>query len=160
MAGQTELAPAREIRARDQPLDELAAPLRFLIRGHPACALAVEAAGLLLTLRGPDVFSPGGAEIKAGVRPLLRGVAEILRGTSRPVRIEGHSDDLPVRSGKFLSNWDLSAARALAVLHLLIQGGVPPARLSLAAHAEHLPAASNGNRAGRARNRRVEMWVL
>jgi chemotaxis protein MotB len=76
------------------------------------------------------------------------------------VRVEGYTDDVPIKNSRFRSNWDLSAARAATLVHQLIDHGVDPLRLSLAGYGEYRPVADNATEEGRAKNRRVVLVVL
>jgi chemotaxis protein MotB len=111
------------------------------------------------------MFKPGSAEIKPTGLKLLDRVGEILKTEpDQPIRIEGYTDSVPIesrRAGKFRSNWELSAARAVNVVRYL-SGPVriPPARLSATAFADNHAIASNETKEGRARNSRIEIVVL
>ena len=78
----------------------------------------------------------------------------------RRFQVEGHTDDVPISTERFPSNWELSSARALAVVRLLVEGGISPENVSGAAYGEYQPVASNDDRNGRARNRRIEIVML
>jgi chemotaxis protein MotB len=78
----------------------------------------------------------------------------------RSFQVEGHTDNVPIANAPFASNWELSSARALSVVHVLIDGGVPPERLSGAGYGEYQPAASNDDRESRRLNRRIEIVML
>jgi chemotaxis protein MotB len=78
-----------------------------------------------------------------------------------PLRIEGHTDNVPIHTAQFATNWELSTARATAIARLLLERGpIDPANLSAAGYAEYHPVASNSTAAGRAQNRRVEIILL
>jgi chemotaxis protein MotB len=79
---------------------------------------------------------------------------------TNPIRIEGNTDNTPISTPEFRSNWELSTARADAVLEFMLQAGVKPTRLSVAGFADTRPIASNATAAGRALNRRVQLVVL
>lgn len=105
------------------------------------------------------LFASGSATLGADGREALRKVAEALRGVEgRMIRVEGHTDDVPTgHGGPFASNWELSAARALAVVRFLQNQGVDPTRLSGAGHGEYQPLAPNDTPEGRSQNRRIEI---
>lgn len=105
------------------------------------------------------LFASGSATIGPDGREALRKVAEALRGMEgRSVRVEGHTDDVPTsQGGPFASNWELSAARALAVVRFLQDAGVDPTRLSGAGHGEYQPVSPNDTPEGRSQNRRIEI---
>ncbi len=113
--------------------------------------------GVVLTLAGAVVFDLGRATINPKAASVLDKVAALIKQVPLHVTIEGHTDDLPVRSGRYPSNWELSTARATNVLRYLIKKhGIAPARLSAVGFAQYHPLVANDNDAGRARNRRVE----
>jgi chemotaxis protein MotB len=87
-------------------------------------------------------------------------VVDILAGVPNSVRVEGYTDNVPISSGQYRSNWDLSAARAGSMVHRLLARGIDPLRLSLAGYGEYRPIDDNASEAGRSRNRRVVLVVL
>jgi chemotaxis protein MotB len=105
------------------------------------------------------LFASGSATIGPDGRVALRKLADALRGLQgKTLRVEGHTDNVPTgNSGPFPSNWELSAARALAVVHFLQEAGVDPTRLSGAGYAEYQPIAQNDTPEGRSQNRRIEI---
>lgn len=114
-----------------------------------------------VTLREPVLFDSGRAALKASASPMLHEFAEAARGLPNRVVVEGHTDDVPVAGGAYRSNWDLSMARAAAVIErLALREGLDPSRLSGAGYAEFRPAAPNGTAEGRAKNRRIELSIL
>lgn len=140
-------------------------------------AAAVEAA--LTTLVGPDMvtvtrkplwveveikadvlFPSGSAEIEPRAVEVLGRIAEILRPLPSPIRIEGHTDDRPISTAQFPSNWELSGARASRIVRLFESRGVAAARMSVAGLGEHRPVADNATVEGRNRNRRVTLLIL
>ncbi len=106
------------------------------------------------------VFDSGSATVNAGGRPLIGEIATILdRENLHPIQVDGHTDDRPISTARFPDNWALSVARATSVVSLLIDDGVPPARLGAGGYAWYRPADTNTTAAGRARNRRVEILI-
>ena len=88
-------------------------------------------------------------------------MASVIRELPNSVRLEGHTDSVPIHNARFRDNWSLSAARSAAVLGLLeARFGIPAARLAIAAYADNKPAAENESADGRARNRRVDIVIL
>jgi chemotaxis protein MotB len=108
------------------------------------------------------LFASGSATIGADGRTALRKVADALRGLqAKTVRVDGHTDNVPTgTSGPFPSNWELSTARALAVVHFLQDAGVDPTRLSGAGFAEFQPISTNDTPEGRSLNRRIEIVLV
>jgi chemotaxis protein MotB len=87
-------------------------------------------------------------------------LAAALEDTPNAVRVEGHTDDVPIRTERYTSNWELSTARATRVVEYLVREGVAPDRLSAAGYSEFHPRAENQSPEGRARNRRVDVVIL
>jgi len=111
------------------------------------------------------LFDSGESEVKPKGLKVLRQVGEILQGVAdKQIRVEGHTDNVPISPrlrSLYPSNWELSAARALNVVHFLEDAvGIPPERLFAAAFGEHQPVASNQTGEGRARNRRIQIVLV
>lgn len=117
--------------------------------------------GLLIRLENEIFFDSGKAEIREGALTALEKVGAIIKDIPNSVRVEGHTDNVPIKTDKFPSNWELSTHRALAVVQFFIdRAGVEPARLSAAGYGESRPVAPNDSIADRARNRRVEILLV
>ncbi|WP_438034686.1 OmpA family protein [Sorangium sp. So ce204] len=113
----------------------------------------------LLEISSDALFDGARTEVKPAGRKLLAEVAGELRTIAdRRFQVVGHTDDRKARSAKGASSWDVSAARAVAVVEVLIERGVSPQRLSAAGYGEFAPVASNTAEEGRAKNRRIEIW--
>jgi chemotaxis protein MotB len=114
-----------------------------------------------LVLRLPEglLFDVGEARVGDARQGMLKTLAPELSSRAVDVRVEGHTDDRPISSGRYRSNWELSTRRATAVMAILLAEGVPPERLSVAGYAEFHPAASNATEDGRRQNRRVDLVV-
>lgn len=107
------------------------------------------------------LFDSGKARLKPGGRQTLAEVAQILKDIKdRQFQIAGHTDDRPIRTRRYPSNWELSAARAVNVARFLIDNGVAADRLSAAGYADTEPVASNDTPAGRQQNRRIEIVLV
>jgi len=124
-------------------------------------ALRVDRRGLVVTIVTDQVlFDPGSATVRPEGDALLRSIADALADLPNPVTVEGHTDDRPISTGHFASNWELSTARATSVLRLLQRhAAIPPDRLAAAGYADTRPIADNATPEGRAANRRVEVVV-
>jgi chemotaxis protein MotB len=106
------------------------------------------------------LFASGSAEIGAEAIGILERVAAILQQRPYPVRVEGHTDNRPIRTLQFPSNWELSAARAARIVRLFEERGIAPARLVVAGMGDQEPVDDNATDAGRNRNRRVVLVIL
>lgn len=118
--------------------------------------------GLVITVVGDLLFDSGKAKIRREAHSLLDKVATVLKDNmaSFNVGIEGYTDNVPIKHSAWKSNWELSTARALSVLHFLVkEKGVEPERLSAIGFGEYHPVASNDSREGRSLNRRVEIVI-
>jgi chemotaxis protein MotB len=123
--------------------------------------ISLEARGLVVSLRQATFFPSGEDTIDPATYSSLQKVATAICQLPNPVRLEGHTDAIPIHTARFHSNWDLSAARAIAVLDLLtVRFNVPVQRLAIAGYAETIPIAANDTEEGRARNRRVDIVIL
>lgn len=117
--------------------------------------------GLKFRFEQPLLFDTGEADIKPEAFPLLAKVSSLIKELKNNVRVEGHTDNLPIQTPQFPSNWELSTARAMAVLKYLVEtGGVEPERLSAAGYAFYRPILPNTSEGGKAKNRRVEIVIL
>jgi chemotaxis protein MotB len=124
-------------------------------------ALHLEPDGLVVSLREAGFFDSGSATMKAQAEDAFRRVAKILQEHPYGIRVEGHTDPVPIHTAQFASNWELSTARATELVKLLIeQHGVAAERLSAAGYAEFHPVASNATSKGRQLNRRVDVVIL
>lgn len=111
-------------------------------------------------IRNRVLFDSASATINSSAIPLMAKAAAVLREIPNSVRVEGHTDDMPISTALYPSNWELSAARAASVVHLLSRQGVSPRRLSAVGFGEHQPVGPNDTAEGRGRNRRVTIVVL
>jgi two-component system, OmpR family, copper resistance phosphate regulon response regulator CusR len=124
-------------------------------------ALRSEPNGLVISLREIGFFDSGSSGMKGGSQPAFGRMASLLAERQLRIRIEGHTDNVPIHTPQFASNWELSTARATETVRLLItQYQFPPEQLSAAGYAEYHPIASNDTEAGRALNRRVDVVIL
>jgi chemotaxis protein MotB len=116
--------------------------------------------GFVISLAEAGFFAPGEAVVREDARGLLDTLADTLGGSQTLIRVEGHTDSMPIATPRYPSNWELSSARASAVLAQLSARGIEPARLSVAGYASERPLADNSTPEGRALNRRVDLVVL
>jgi chemotaxis protein MotB len=121
----------------------------------------IDQRGLVVSLIDTSFFDPGQATIKPKGKAVLRKVAANFKNLPNDIRVEGHTDSIPIRTAKFPSNWELSSARATTVARYLIDAvRLKGHRLSVGAFADNKPVASNGTAEGRKRNRRVDIIIL
>jgi chemotaxis protein MotB len=145
------------------PLLELADLIRAALGELVAIDQVEVRAGRLaveVEIRNKLLFDSASASISDSAAPLLAKAASVLREIPNRIRVEGHTDDMPINSELFPSNWELSAARAASVVYLLSRQGVGPERLAAVGRGEHHPLDVNSTEEGRARNRRVTIIVL
>lgn len=116
--------------------------------------------GLIVSLSEAGFFAPGEAEIDEKAENVITTLANDLKNSQYKVRVEGHTDSLPISNAKYPSNWELSTARASSVLILLSQKGIAPERLSAAGYGGFQPVADNSTIEGRTKNRRVDVVIL
>jgi len=117
--------------------------------------------GVALRIRDGVLFESGSDVLVPGARPLLEEIGEVAQRFANEIAIEGHTDDRPIHTTRFPSNWELSAARSTAVLRQLsASGALGDVQMSIAGYAESRPVADNDTAEGRARNRRVEIILV
>ena len=127
-----------------------------------AGVLEIETQGrnIIVRVKEHGSFQSGSASLSSNFKPVLRIIQDVLKNTDGDIVVEGHSDDIPIQTSRFTSNWALSSARAVSVAHGLFgNGGLDEGRFTIAGYADTRPLVSNENSAGRARNRRVEIVI-
>lgn len=123
--------------------------------------LVPEERGLVVRFADRVLFDLGRADLRPDSKQVLDSVAKVLKPLPNAIRVEGHTDDLPIHNERFPSNWELSTARATTVVRYLIEHhGFDPRRLSAAGYGEYHPLVPNTSEANRQRNRRVDVVVL
>jgi len=164
---------ARDIGNRDvtKPLQDLSTELRGKVAGagvEDSVDIGRDDRGVVLNLTSGAMFKPNSAEILPAIRPLLKDIVETLgqkRFAGYQIEIQGHTDDTPVRTAQYPSNWELSSARALVTLKLMAELGLDQSRMKIAAFADTAPRVPNHSDTGQpypanqAINRRVEIHV-
>lgn len=117
--------------------------------------------GIVIHILENIVFTPGSAELKNTSKIVLHRIANIIKKLPNDIRVEGHTDNIPINTPTFPSNWHLSVARALNTAYYLINNeGVPPDRVSIVGNSEYKPIESNETAYGRALNRRVDIVII
>jgi chemotaxis protein MotB len=153
--------------ASTESLEETEARLRKLIAEQVAAggippsgiAMRITPDGLVISLHEAGFFPSGSAEVRPASIPMISILANTL--PAGPLRVEGHTDNVPIHTAQFASNWELSTARSTAIARLLLEHGpIDPANLAAAGYAEFHPVASNATEDGRTQNRRVDIILL
>jgi len=122
--------------------------------------LLEDARGLVLSIPEASAFAPGSADLSDAAKHVIMQLAISLREAGNDLLIEGHTDDVPIHTARFASNWELSTARATAVVQWLVENEhFPPTRLSAAGYGEYRPRVLNESVQARARNRRVDIVI-
>ncbi|HSC69591.1 MAG TPA: flagellar motor protein MotD [Cellvibrio sp.] len=114
---------------------------------------------LQIELKDSILFSSGSADTSEQAQKIFDEIAGILKNYSNPIQVEGFTDNIPINSAKYPTNWELSTARASAIVKYLASRGVEPERLSAVGYGEYQPIATNDTDQGRAQNRRVAIMV-
>ena len=119
------------------------------------------ARGLVVSMRQAAFFPSGDDSIEASANASIKKIADTIRSLPNQIRLEGHTDSRPVRSGRFKSNWELSAARAISMMELMTtRFDIAKDRVAIGGYADTVPAAPNETEEGRALNRRVDIVIL
>ena len=154
------LSPARVKDDLEHVRRELEQKLSSQVSTH-TISIQMGRDGLVISLREAGFFSSGSATPKPESLPALRQIAASLGHTPYDLRIEGHTDNIPIHTTEFDSNWELSSARATRIARFFIDlNTISPERISAAGYAEFHPVAGNDTADGRAENRRVDLVVL
>jgi chemotaxis protein MotB len=123
--------------------------------------LRLDARGLIISLREKAFFASGDSSVAPDSLPMLAKIAAVVQSLPNSVRLEGHTDARPIHTLRFQSNWELSAARSIAMLELLRDRfQIPQSRMAVAGYAENSPVDTNDTEEGRAHNRRVDLVLL
>jgi chemotaxis protein MotB len=156
-------ASAAKAAAAQQALHKVANDLARAFESLIARDLVTVREGRLwleVEIRAAVLFDSGSARLKSDALPVVDQVVSILSGVPNSVRVEGYTDNVPIATNLYRSNWDLSAARAGSMVHHLLDHGLDPQRLSLAGYGEYRPLVDNDSEQNRSRNRRVVLVVL
>lgn len=123
-------------------------------------ALRMTSRGLTISFTQTALFPSGEDEIAADFYPTIQKIADAMNKVRNPARAEGHTDSVPIHNSRFRSNWELSAARSIALVELFTKFGVARERLSIAGYADTAPIDNNDTEEGRQKNRRVDVVIL
>ena len=156
-----------ELRAREKQAQARLAVFTEMVNKFKAMIdsgklrVRVQRGRMVVELAENILFDSGKADLKKEGQEALTEVGAVLSSIpNRDFQIAGHTDDIPIKSARFPSNWELSTARAVEVTRFLSTQGVDPARLSAAGYAETQPVASNADAEGRKQNRRIEIVLM
>ena len=117
--------------------------------------------GIVVSLKEAGFFDSGSAALRPEAIPTLNEIVKVIGPSQLRVRIEGHTDDVPIHTAQYDSNWELSTSRATEIIKLLItKYSITPNRLSASGYGEYFPVASNRTAEGRSQNRRVDLVIL
>lgn len=147
----------------DKALDNLYNQVKQYIVSHNLkgnVTIVNETRGVQITLRDVVLFDTGQATVKPGAKSLLQGLVPFLQSLNNPIVIEGYTDNVPIATAQFPSNWELSSARAIDVVRFLISAGVTPPRLSGVGYGKYHPVAANDTPLHRQENRRINIVIL
>ncbi len=166
-ADHSQVAPPAELPAVEHRPADLAASLATLQKGLAPELLAgkiqmnLEARGLVIDLREAAFFASGDDRLSAESYPILAKIAAVVQGLPNQVRLEGHTDSVPIHNSRFRNNWELSSARAIAMLEALADKyQVSLSRMAIAGYGENAPVDTDDTEEGRAHNRRVAVVLL
>jgi chemotaxis protein MotB len=162
-AGGPSPVPSISDRNVDNPQVELMEALEGALRSEldeATASIDSTPEGIVISLREIGVFPTASTALKPGSADVLRRIAHALMRNGMSVRIEGHTDNVPIHNAAFSSNWELSARRAVTVLETLEASGISGMRLSAVGYGEHRPVRANETEFDRAANRRIDIVVL
>jgi chemotaxis protein MotB len=141
---------------------ELVDRLRQLALANPDIRVKETPEGLVVEVGADILFDSGKADLKPQGRTTIKSIADVIKGqgTDETLRVDGHTDNEPIKRSSWKDNWDLSAARSRTVLVAMISEGIAPERVFLAGFAFYRPQATNDTAQGRQQNRRVEILIM
>lgn len=115
---------------------------------------------LEIEIKSSLLFKSGGAVLSADAAGVISELTSVIKTTSNPLYVSGYTDDIPINTNRYPTNWELSAARSASVVRLLAQSGINPARMGAIGYAEYRPVAANDTEINRQKNRRVVIRVM
>lgn len=117
--------------------------------------------GVILRIDDVLLFDSGSAEMKSDSKTILGKIGELIRDSKGEVRVEGHTDNVPIKSARYASNWELSTSRATTVVEFLLKNNfIKPEKIAVSGYGEFRPVAPNDTRENKAKNRRVDIVLL
>ena len=150
----------RKIQERMKKLESGISQVMLSMINQGLVGVSQSKRGVVIDISASSLFKTGDATLQPEVLDVLRQVAAVLSREDQPIEVEGHTDDVPIKTAQFPSNWELSSARASSVTRMLIDNGVQTKRLAVVGLAENQPLAPNDSSENRARNRRVTITIL
>lgn len=153
----------RELKDRERVAEEQSQRLRDVFRQEIEAGRILirrDSTDVVIQLLEKDSFDSGRSELDPAALEALANIGTVVASMAGAITISGHTDDVPITSGAYRSNWELSAARAASVAHELLTAGVAPERLMVSGHAATQPRAPNDTPANRALNRRVDITFV
>lgn len=149
------------IAKAEHKAEEINAQLESQFADTPGVTVQQNAKGWLVSFRDAVLFAPGEANLTTGANKTLDDLAAILMQTPYDIRVEGHTDDTPINTARYPSNWELSTARATTIVkHFVTRYKIAPERLSAMGYGEYRPVAQNSTLRGKQKNRRVDIVIL
>lgn len=149
---------------QQEDLNKIAAQLDSYLKSNnlqDSISVNVTQRGVVVSLKDSVLFDPGSVEIKPDIDTKLVAIGKVLAQMNNYIRVEGNTDNVPMKGSKIKNNWELSVLRATQVLQVLVnQSGVPPQRISSIGYGEYRPAAPNDTASNKAKNRRVDIVIL
>lgn len=148
------LVPKKEITLAKNMDDIISDKLSDVVK------MTVTARYIRFELSTPSLFDSGSAELKPYILPLFKKMSEHLAVMDNTIIVEGHTDNIPISTSLYHSNWELSAARSFSVINYFLNQSIAPSRLVAHGYGEFRPLAPNDTEEGRAKNRRIEITIL
>jgi chemotaxis protein MotB len=155
---------ANKVRADNKEFQQIKEKISAYLKEKGAeqnVKLTVDQRGLVISLKDTEFFDSGSAAVRGESKPLLRDIAAAIDNYTNSIRIEGHTDNVPIKTSAFPSNWELSTARATNIVQYLVGTlAFSPEKLSAIGYGEYRPIADNSTPEGRQKNRRVDIVIL
>ena len=157
-------APGSAFERSQRALEDMYAALSSVLRQQiedGRVHLELIEGGVVVRFDDQAFFSSGSGRLTSDFAALVTLISTILVDTEGTILVRGHTDDLPISTRRFQSNWELSTARAVSVVEALLRNpGIEPSRIVVEGHADNRPLVANDSAANRSRNRRVEIWIM
>ncbi|UOF91353.1 OmpA family protein [Fodinisporobacter ferrooxydans] len=148
---------------QQQKLEQLYQQLKeYITQNHLENKISIQdqMRGVQVTLKDVVLYDTGSATLKQDGIHVIQNILPFLKSVNNPIVVEGHTDNIPIHNSRYPSNWELSVARAVNVVHYLANAGIDPSRMSATGYGEWHPVVPNDNEADRQKNRRVNIVIL